>query len=43
MRCFARNGFAGTSMADIISEADSSAGSVYSNFASKAERVRFAA
>lgn len=43
MRCFARNGFAATSMADIVSEANSSAGSVYSNFASKAELVRFAA
>ena len=43
MRCFARKGFANSSMADIISEAGSSAGSVYSNFASKAELVRFAA
>ncbi|MEJ3404835.1 TetR/AcrR family transcriptional regulator [Rathayibacter sp. YIM 133350] len=43
MRCFARDGFANTSMADIISETGSSAGSVYSNFANKAELVRFAA
>ncbi|ROS76674.1 TetR/AcrR family transcriptional regulator [Cellulomonas sp. PhB143] len=43
MRCFAREGFGGTSMAHIISEAGSSAGSVYSNFANKAELVRFAA
>ncbi|WP_223622897.1 TetR/AcrR family transcriptional regulator [Microbacterium sp. EST19A] len=43
MRCFARDGFASTSMADIIAEAGSSAGSVYSHFASKAELVRFTA
>ncbi|MFY2561271.1 TetR/AcrR family transcriptional regulator [Corallococcus terminator] len=43
MRCFARQGFASTSMADIISEAGSSAGSVYSHFSSKAELLRFAA
>jgi AcrR family transcriptional regulator len=43
MRCFARHGVAGTSMADIISEAGSSAGSVYSHFASKTELVRFTA
>jgi AcrR family transcriptional regulator len=43
MRCFARKGFANSSMADIIAEAGSSAGSVYSNFTSKAELVRFAA
>ncbi|SFR69331.1 transcriptional regulator, TetR family [Agromyces sp. CF514] len=43
MRCFARNGFAGTSMADIIAEAGSSAGSVYSHFAGKAELVRYTA
>ncbi|RKH68759.1 TetR/AcrR family transcriptional regulator [Corallococcus llansteffanensis] len=43
MRCFARQGFASTSMADIISEAGSSAGSVYSHFPSKAALLRFAA
>ncbi|NVJ23977.1 helix-turn-helix transcriptional regulator [Myxococcus sp. AM011] len=43
MRCFARQGVAGTSMADIIREADSSAGSVYSHFTSKVELLRFAA
>jgi AcrR family transcriptional regulator len=43
MRCFARHGVAGTSMADIISEAGSSAGSVYSHFASKTELIRFTA
>jgi AcrR family transcriptional regulator len=43
MRCFARDGFANTSMVDIIEAAGSSAGSVYSNFSSKSELVRFAA
>jgi len=43
MRCFARDGFANTSMADIIKEAGSSAGSVYSHFAGKAELLRYAA
>lgn len=43
MRCFLRNGFAATSMADIIAEAGSSAGSIYSHFATKAELVRFTA
>lgn len=43
MRCFARNGFASTSMADIIVEAGSSAGSVYANFANKADLVRYTA
>lgn len=43
MRCFARAGFANTSMADIIAEAGSSAGSVYSHFSGKAELVRYAA
>lgn len=42
MRCFERTGFATTSIADIIGEAGSSAGSVYSNFSGKAEIVRFA-
>ncbi|MDQ1128975.1 AcrR family transcriptional regulator [Microbacterium sp. SORGH_AS 888] len=40
-RCFARNGFAGTSMADIITESGLSAGSIYSHFPGKAELTRF--
>lgn len=43
MRLFTRDGFASTSMADIIAEADSSAGSVYSHFTSKAELIRYTA
>ena len=43
MRCFARRGFEATSMADIVAEANSSAGSLYSNFTSKADLIRFAA
>ena len=43
MRCFARDGFSSTSMADIIREAGSSAGSVYSHFESKADLVRYVA
>ncbi len=43
MRCFARDGFSRTSMADIIREAGSSSGSVYSNFENKTELVRYAA
>ncbi|MTD52521.1 TetR/AcrR family transcriptional regulator [Amycolatopsis pithecellobii] len=43
MRCFARDGFSNTSMADIIREAGSSAGSVYSNFKNKSDLVRYAA
>jgi AcrR family transcriptional regulator len=42
MRCFARDGFSNTSMADIIREAGSSAGSVYANFENKSELVRYA-
>jgi AcrR family transcriptional regulator len=42
-RCFARDGFAGTSMADIIAESGMSAGSIYSHFSSKTELVRFTA
>lgn len=42
-RCFARDGFAGTSMADIIGESGMSAGSIYSHFASKTELARFTA
>jgi AcrR family transcriptional regulator len=43
MRCFARDGFASTSMTDIIREAGSSAGSVYSNFENKSALFRYAA
>ena len=42
-RCFVRGGYAATSMADIIAEAGSSAGGVYSHFESKAELLRFVA
>jgi AcrR family transcriptional regulator len=42
MRCFARDGFSNTSMADIIREAGTSSGSVYSNFENKIELVRYA-
>jgi len=43
LRCFARDGFAGTSMADIVAESGLSAGSIYSHFASKADLIRFVA
>jgi AcrR family transcriptional regulator len=43
LRCFARQGFARTSMADIISESGLSAGSIYSHFEGKADIVRCAA
>lgn len=43
MRCFARDGVANTSMADIITESGLSAGSIYSHFASKAELFRYVA
>lgn len=39
-RCFARNGFAGTSIADIVAEAGLSAGSIYSHFESKTELLQ---
>jgi len=39
-RCFARNGFAGTSMADIIAESGLSAGSIYSHFDSKTDLLQ---
>ncbi len=42
MRCFARDGFSNTSMADIIREAGTSSGSVYSNFQNKTELIRYA-
>ncbi|QPZ38606.1 TetR/AcrR family transcriptional regulator [Paramicrobacterium chengjingii] len=40
LRCFARNGYRGTSMADIIAESQLSAGAIYSYFASKKELIR---
>jgi AcrR family transcriptional regulator len=43
MRCLTRQGFAGTSMADIIAESGLSAGAIYSHFASKAEIAQHAA
>ncbi|MBZ4488338.1 TetR/AcrR family transcriptional regulator [Microbacterium sp. cx-55] len=42
-RCFAREGFAGTSMADIIAESGMSAGSIYSHFTGKTDLARFTA
>jgi TetR/AcrR family transcriptional regulator, transcriptional repressor of aconitase len=42
-RCFARSGFAGTSMADIIAESGLSAGSIYSHFDGKADLIRYVA
>lgn len=43
LRCFARDGFANTSMADIITESGLSNGAIYSHFANKSELVRFTA
>jgi len=40
LRCFSRNGFAATTMADIITESGLSAGSIYSHFEGKVELVR---
>ena len=42
MTCFTRQGFAATSMADIIEESGLSAGSIYSHFSGKADLMRFA-
>lgn len=39
-RCFARKGFAATSMQDIIAESGLSAGSIYSHFDGKADILR---
>jgi TetR/AcrR family transcriptional regulator, transcriptional repressor of aconitase len=39
LRCFARNGYSRTSMADIIAESGLSAGAIYGHFAGKAELV----
>jgi AcrR family transcriptional regulator len=43
LRCLARNGFANTSMADIIAESGASAGAIYSHFAGKADIARHVA
>lgn len=43
MACFARQGFAGTSMADVIAESGASAGSIYSHFDGKLDLARYAA
>jgi len=43
MRCFARQGFRDTTMADIIAESGLSAGSIYSHFESKADLMRMVA
>ncbi|MEY9952900.1 TetR/AcrR family transcriptional regulator [Leifsonia sp. EB34] len=43
LRCFARNGFAATSMADIIAESGLSAGAIYGHFSSKDELMELTA
>lgn len=42
LRCFARNGFQQTSMADIIAESGLSAGAIYGHYKSKEELVELA-
>ena len=42
LRCFARNGFQGTSMADIITESGLSAGAIYGHYSSKNELIHLA-
>lgn len=42
LRCFVRDGFAATSIADIIAESGLSAGSIYSHFEGKAELLSYA-
>ena len=42
LHCFVRDGFASTSMADIIAQSGLSAGSIYSHFDSKAALLRHA-
>jgi AcrR family transcriptional regulator len=42
LRCFARSGFAATSMADIIEESGLSAGAIYGHYKSKDELIRLA-
>ncbi|BDZ63759.1 TetR/AcrR family transcriptional regulator [Agromyces mangrovi Wang et al. 2018] len=37
LRCFARKGYGGTSMADIIAESGLSAGAIYGHYAGKRE------
>src|SRR5438309_1200529 len=41
LRCFARDGVANTSMADVIKESGLSNGAIYSHFESKADLLRF--
>ena len=43
LRCFARKGFAATSMADIIAESGLSAGAIYGHFTSKDELMELTA
>ncbi|KAA9110418.1 TetR/AcrR family transcriptional regulator [Microbacterium rhizomatis] len=43
LACIQRNGFARTTMADIIAESGASAGSIYSHFSGKADIARFVA
>jgi len=42
LRCFARKGFAKTSIADVIAECGLSSGSIYSHFSGKSELIAFA-
>ncbi|MET0726637.1 MAG: TetR/AcrR family transcriptional regulator [Leifsonia sp.] len=42
LRCFARTGFDGTSMADIIQESGLSAGAIYGHYKSKNELIQMA-
>ncbi|MEO7146631.1 MAG: TetR/AcrR family transcriptional regulator [Terrimesophilobacter sp.] len=42
LRCFARSGFDGTSIADIIAESGLSAGAIYGHFTSKTEIIHAA-
>ncbi|MET0975984.1 MAG: TetR/AcrR family transcriptional regulator [Leifsonia sp.] len=42
MRCFARKGFDGTSVADIIAESGLSAGAIYGHYRSKNELIQLA-
>ncbi|KQP01714.1 TetR/AcrR family transcriptional regulator [Leifsonia sp. Leaf264] len=42
MRCFARKGFDGTSVADIIAESGLSAGAIYGHYKSKNELIQLA-
>ena len=40
LRCFARDGISGTSMADIVKESGLSSGAIYSHYASKSDLLR---